>query len=212
MPNWVTQKIIIKGNKEQLAEFIKVLKEGIAKNEKENTFGFCNIFIPQPKELQDSEATNEAMTAQKAFKKNYERFSTDPLYVSYVNLFDKYGYTNWYDWAVANWGTKWDTSDALNPSFSPTGLIEIQFDTPWCPVVKCLTTISQRYPKLNISVIFADEQVLRCFLEDSEREEDEEVLLFEDMLNLCGVKHIYNGRVTLVRDARKNEIKSIFGL
>lgn len=38
MPNWVTQKIIIKGNKEQLTKFTKVLKDGIAKNERGDTF------------------------------------------------------------------------------------------------------------------------------------------------------------------------------
>lgn len=38
---------------------------------------------------------------------------------------------NWYDWNIANWGTKWDASDVvLNQS---TDSLSFSFSTPWSP-------------------------------------------------------------------------------
>lgn len=42
------------------------------------------------------------------------------------------GYTNWYDWSVVNWGTKWNTySCSRNTDGIPDGSLSYRFDTAW---------------------------------------------------------------------------------
>lgn len=50
----------------------------------------------------------------------------------------EFGYKNWYDWAVDNWGTKWDVSADGNgePSVSEDGLsVQFSFNSAWSPPV-----------------------------------------------------------------------------
>lgn len=47
----------------------------------------------------------------------------------------KYGYADWYDWRVANWGTKWDLCDlTASQPFADTVLLH--FDTAWSPPIE----------------------------------------------------------------------------
>jgi hypothetical protein len=44
----------------------------------------------------------------------------------------KYGYSNWYDWSVANWGVKWDASCEDGAIIEQNeNLIKVGFDTAW---------------------------------------------------------------------------------
>jgi hypothetical protein len=48
------------------------------------------------------------------------------------------GHTNWYDWCVSNWGTKWDVStDGLEFTDNGDGTSEITgwFDSAWSPPI-----------------------------------------------------------------------------
>jgi hypothetical protein len=72
-------------------------------------------FIPVPQELRDAVAnfaTNEAMVA-------------------------KYGYSSWYDFCIANWGTKWDVGgdDAIDHTMESEGgtRLSVSFDSAWAP-------------------------------------------------------------------------------
>jgi Ferredoxin-like domain in Api92-like protein len=40
---------------------------------------------------------------------------------------------NWYDWNLANWGCKWDASDAVVEIDAPRCQLSLGFDTPWSP-------------------------------------------------------------------------------
>jgi hypothetical protein len=48
---------------------------------------------------------------------------------------EKHGFTNWYDWNVANWGTKWDVNNDGNTVSVDEGAtgVEIYFNTAWSP-------------------------------------------------------------------------------
>jgi hypothetical protein len=46
-----------------------------------------------------------------------------------------YGYTNWYDFCVNEWGTKWDVGADGNPAQDIPGGLMLGFDSAWAPPV-----------------------------------------------------------------------------
>lgn len=49
---------------------------------------------------------------------------------------EKYGYGNWYDYCVAEWGTKWDVGGQGQSDIHPDGLsLFTSFDSAWSPPV-----------------------------------------------------------------------------
>jgi len=63
----------------------------------------------------------------------------------------KYGHSDWYSWSIANWGTKWNAySTEVNGD-------EIVFQTAWSCPDGVLIALSQKYPEVEFSIRFADE-------------------------------------------------------
>lgn len=77
-------------------------------------------------------------------------------YTAYHNLFN-YGHKTWFDWCYAKWGTKWD---ADNVAFDiQSDFIQIIFHTAnGCPD-GVLGAITEAYPGLSITGVFADEDI-----------------------------------------------------
>jgi len=72
----------------------------------------------------------------------------------------KYGVDNWYDWAIANYGSKWGVYDEGEWNITEDGDITsagINYQTAWSPVTKAWETISKNYPSLEFFHEFADE-------------------------------------------------------
>ena len=87
MPNWCSNHITVRGT-DPVA--IKRLADAFDAGE------FCGTVVPMPEELNITSGFlgNGAEQAELEAK-------------SKANL-EKYGYANWYDFNVANWGTKWE--------------------------------------------------------------------------------------------------------
>ena len=108
MPNWCNNSITIKHKDPAMID--RVLN---AKN-------LLTEFIPTPQELIDTVAGfvgadgNAAHQAQQA-----------------ANI-EKYGYKDWYDWQVANWGTKWDIN-LESPERLDANTVSAWFDSAWAP-------------------------------------------------------------------------------
>ena len=49
---------------------------------------------------------------------------------------NKYGHKNWYDWCIANWGTKWDISPWENVTRVNENTVTFGFDTAWGPAIQ----------------------------------------------------------------------------
>lgn len=73
------------------------------------------------------------------------------LGIQYLENKNKYGYTTWYDWSVATWGTKWNAYDIHKDGNT------IRFDTAWSPVVELIEKLSALYPNLLFEYKWADE-------------------------------------------------------
>lgn len=62
---------------------------------------------------------------------------------------------NWLDWRLANWGTKWDSSNA---SITVTDTaITYQFTNPILPPLLALDSISRNYPSLTFKLFYVNE-------------------------------------------------------
>ena len=83
IPNWCENRVDISGKPEDVKKFMELAGK---------KFKFQKI-IPMPKELQNttSPVHTEVEHANMAPERQKE-------------LLDKYGFDNWYDWALSNWG------------------------------------------------------------------------------------------------------------
>ena len=123
MPNWCYNRVEISG--ESLDEFKKLVKS------KKSAFDF-NKIVPMPKELLDNNKSD--LTALKSKK-----------------LKEKYGDDNWYDWALSNWGVKWDVDVDENAVEDEGDYISYTFDTAWGPPHEIFYAIRKKFPDLSIS-------------------------------------------------------------
>ena len=64
---------------------------------------------------------------------------TGTIPVSYTHL-DVYKRQTWYEWSIANWGTKWN---ALNQNFEEPNVL--WFDTAWEGVPLLILTLSRNF-------------------------------------------------------------------
>ena len=115
MPNWCNNHIEIIGPKKKVDALIKGAKAG----------EFLNTLYPMPKELADTENSND-----------HEKMSKQPV----VD-----GHNNWYDWRVDKWSTKWDVDlydpdnlDEQEELFGPDDgdkRVAFGFDSAWSPPI-----------------------------------------------------------------------------
>ena len=74
------------------------------------------------------------------------------------------GHTNWYDWAVANWGTKWDVECHLEFEDNGDGTAEVSgwFDSAWAPPVDAFATLAEDWDSCYIELMY--EEPGMCFV------------------------------------------------
>jgi hypothetical protein len=83
-------------------------------------------FVPVPKELQIVAGSVGAKDDPKQIAlEDQEK----------VN-FAKYGYKNWYDWCVNEWGTKWDIGAEGYEVEIENGGLNLSFDSAWSPPIQ----------------------------------------------------------------------------
>ena len=114
MPNWCYNRATFTHeDPSEIKRLINAAKAGKLFNE----------FLPMPPELLEEAPVGDDYQERSAAiaKRNEEQF----------------GYTSWYDWSIAHWGTKWDISemdDDDNFNVSEDGKsVSFSFDTAWAP-------------------------------------------------------------------------------
>ena len=117
MPNYCNNNIVITGPNSVIDKI-----EKIANGDKGDLLQY---FYPMPKELIDTVAGPEPKTKKEKLEKR--------------RLQVEYGASNWYDWRVENWGTKWDIMEFYNINRKEIGEdeseISLGFDTAWAPAL-----------------------------------------------------------------------------
>ena len=126
MPNWCNNTVEIRHEDPAMIERVK---KGFAEGK------LLNEFLPVPEDLQivagrvGDDADPKQIELEAKEKSNIE----------------KYGYANWYDWCVANWGTKWDVGgDGYEPSDIPGGVV-VSFDSAWSPPIDAFATLVDQF-------------------------------------------------------------------
>jgi hypothetical protein len=113
MPNWTNNIIEINhDNPEMIERAFNALSEG----------KFFNEFLPCPQDLLDTmsgfhgKGTPEQEKLEQQQKENIA----------------KHGFSDWYSWNIANWGTKWE---ACEPFISghDSNFLSASYDTAWSP-------------------------------------------------------------------------------
>jgi hypothetical protein len=114
MPNWCNNVVELAHEDPAMLERAK---DALNRGE------FLQEFIPVPEELKivagslgDTEENNKLMEAT-------------------ARNIEKYGYGNWYDYCVAEWGTKWDVGGDGMTAEIEDGRISTSFDSAWAPPI-----------------------------------------------------------------------------
>ncbi|MBT09455.1 MAG: hypothetical protein CMQ27_09015 [Gammaproteobacteria bacterium] len=134
MPNWCNNSITIKGPKAKIEALYQEIK---GKNK------MLDILRPMPQELRETTSpTPEKGSAN--YKGPQPRVD---------------GYDNWYDWAVNNWGTKWDVDVdnlELNQQVAGSDEAEINgwFDSAWAPPLHALDYYIEKNPDVSIRCMY----------------------------------------------------------
>ena len=114
MPNWCNNSVEIRHTDPAMIERVR---KGF------NGEGLFGELIPCPKELIDTVSGFMGEDKQAAHEAQQK-----------ANL-EKYGYANWYDHNVNEWGTKWDVGADGNPAQDIPGGLMLGFESAWSPPI-----------------------------------------------------------------------------
>ena len=114
MPNWCNNSVEIYHADPAMIERVR---KGF------NDGGLFTELIPCPQELTDT------VSGSMGEDKRAEHEAQQAANV------EKYGYANWYDFCVNEWGTKWDVGADGNPAQDIPGGLMLGFDSAWSPPI-----------------------------------------------------------------------------
>lgn len=185
MPNNVQNKLIVSAQSEvELTNFLQSIR---GKDVEESVIDF-NTIIPMPQDLRDTEYSSNVVNAIEYFLykenrtdevKNFHRYTIDididfmksldskeeskrneiyNLGKKYVELYEKYGYHNWYDWSKAHWGTKWNAYDSYIEVDGKTNA-SIVFTTAWTDVSELMRELAKQNPNIDFEYMCASEDI-----------------------------------------------------
>ncbi len=186
MPNHVRNRLIIQAE-ESLVKKITDFIMGEPDEDGRPCHIDFNKITPMPQELMiDSSSDGDlglAILQRKEYagmpfsevKRKFEELEPERknqilnLGQQYRDNLRKHGYKTWYDWCVANWGTKWNAYNHEKPTPN-----EIWFDTAWSDVVILIYKLSQIFPEATFEYTYADEDTgVNCGIFHLKNEEGE---------------------------------------
>ena len=160
MPNWCENKLTIRGNKEDLVNFLK--KHYVVSNMSHGCdYLDFNTIIPEPKTIDDCESAyiiSQGEDRHLAHEEGREWF-------------------DWYNWHCDKWGTKWNSTNACANDCGDS--IVIWFDTAWSPCRRIIYKLMLMYPHLRFSYAYFEPGMWFGGLIDT----DEEGIPFEHYID-----------------------------
>ena len=150
MPNWCSNMLQVSGEKKSLENFL----------EKYGKFTF-SLVRPIPSDFVGVHSGFNKIDGKEYTHWRYitlDNGEEKAVGISAEELSawnEKWGASGWYDWCIANWGTKWD----IQPSpfeEEGSGIYQISFDTAWAPPTPIVFALAQEFPSLNFEHYYAE--------------------------------------------------------
>lgn len=147
MPNWCYNNMSVHGDRESLERLTTAITR---KDDDGNESYDLTVLFPIPEELQIASVF-------------FNRDTTDPEYIELLKKYEankaKYGHQTWYDWCIANWGTKWSPRIEYWEihDYNDESTISANYDTAWSPADGLIREVSKQFPTLLFSVTSDEE-------------------------------------------------------
>lgn len=150
MPNWCYNSMSVHGEHAELERLTKAITRKVKDYNDDEVDGYdLSILFPVPDELRIDDVWCSS--------------DNDPEYLALVEKYEaniaKYGYKTWYDWSIANWGTKWSPNIQeweIN-EWQDESTINAYYETAWSPCDGLIREISKQFPSLLFSVTSDEE-------------------------------------------------------
>lgn len=176
MPNWCSNHVSITGNADQLTAFVLAAKtdrtdisftnlypcpqplmdadSGSSENYHTILYGNISSFVPYswiPDEIKND---REALLAFVATRGGITVDAARKIGELMQANLETYGYKNWYDWSIANWGTKWDI-EGSGDRYSDDHA-SYDFQSAWSPPIEAFVEISRAFPDLTFDLEYCE--------------------------------------------------------
>lgn len=169
MPNWCANVVKISHDDSAMIDRIIQAKHDLLQE-----------FLPCPKPLLRTIAGHHSdKRKQRRLERNEKR-----------NI-QRYGVANWYDWRIANWGTKWDIEAEIEEG---DGYITLSFDSAWSPPLEAYSALNEMgfaikayyyEPGMNFAGIWED-GVDECYEDFTDLPEElDEMFAISEMMAEC---------------------------
>ncbi|MFZ2992646.1 MAG: hypothetical protein WA061_02915 [Microgenomates group bacterium] len=176
MPNWCDCDVYFNGDEEDVVKLLDFIH-----GEDEETLIDFNKIIPMPESLNitSGSTVDRAMillgenerelsnmmtypwaieqgldTEEKMLAHLEKEVSQEDLEMGRIAIsnIEKYGFQDWYEWSVKNWGTKWPAT-----SQEMMGDSSISFSTAWSPATPVLQKLSELFPDVEIRLEYFEQ-------------------------------------------------------
>jgi hypothetical protein len=172
MPNWCNNTLYVSGDKKEIKKFKRFVSD-----KKTNSDLSFNKILPVPKILMrysksygdfpDKKSYNKLLKEYYVSLKKYkEKLKENPEDTSlykpakplnqeiHDSLIEKHGASNWYDWNIKFWGTKWDIDGEGCLTSEMDNELVYQFSTAWSPCEPIVHILSNKFPELNFNFFY----------------------------------------------------------
>jgi len=172
MPNWVDNVMIIKADPSTLSELRTKIKTD-ERDDTQQYFQIARSLYPMPQDLKyvvgsdrnslmyakvhnkvvmppsdmeilSRQAGHDMFIGKSEKFKDTEYELVDLTEGEKKQLEEKHGATNWYDWNIKNYGSKWPDC-YTHAQTVQNGNLLFQFESAWAPLVKLAQRISEDY-------------------------------------------------------------------
>lgn len=137
MPNWCNNTVVVKAA--NISKFAEWFGDGKA---------LLSKIIPTPQKLVETVSGFHGDPEEQ--KKLEEQSAANRK---------EFGYSNWYDWNVANWGTKWDVDAQIDDYQSSDTEMIFTFESAWGPPEAAMQKLSELFPEITIRHSYLEEGV-----------------------------------------------------
>lgn len=171
MPNYVRTRLSFEGKEERIKELFNLVRTETVNEDNTILFDF-NKIIPMPSALNILSSSvgeqaveyllyqsgcrtlkNRSVERMEMLKEKSPEEFDEAIKIGkkYLRNVADYGCATWYEWRIRNCGTKWPAGEIVVNENS------VEFDTAWSFPTPIVLRLSELFPDINISYLYADE-------------------------------------------------------